>query len=543
MHSTHHTRLNRLPPPSTHTLPHFLPFLIATLHAYSASAVHLHPHLHPHHLGVSACTTNHLTATTATATHAQGSAQSTNATHYPFPSPIGHYPPSGHTSRALSPSQQSLPRLSRIAAPPPKAITRLGSVAHPSRNDDLAVTPNSVKYESPDMAPIDLHHALDPLPMLNNSEVEDEQAKPQETQHLALSPAERRFLQTMPIPQRPVTAYPLDAAATYTWSAQQAAADATAAAVVAAGGDKRDGLAIDPALSAVRSSNDAAPGSTDVTMASAAPEIRLQPETLGSVPASPALDSNAEAAAAVAAVQALQAPDHGVKKETPFSRSPELRISHKLAERKRRKEMRDLFDELREQLPADRGMKASKWEILSKAVDYIQHLKNQVTESHRLLEIATRDLAIARGQTPETSTTTNTTWPPTYHTFNIPYVPHASTPAATAPAAPVSQQQVQASAPQPQPQPQSQPQPQTQAAVPATQPQAASAVTVPAPSQPQAQAVAATTAPAPAAAVPTAQPPAQLQAPAAAPQAVVPAVPQTAVQPQGQAPAPNSSST
>jgi hypothetical protein len=77
---------------------------------------------------------------------------------------------------------------------------------------------------------------------------------------------------------------------------------------------------------------------------------------------------------------------------TPYSRSPELRVSHKLAERKRRKEMKELFDELRDQLPADRGMKASKWEILSKAIDFVNQLKQNHQDMAREIDMLRHEL-------------------------------------------------------------------------------------------------------------------------------------------------------
>lgn len=64
------------------------------------------------------------------------------------------------------------------------------------------------------------------------------------------------------------------------------------------------------------------------------------------------------------------------RRSSTSSRSEDHRLSHKLAERKRRKEMKDVFDDLKDVLPP--GVpKSSKWEILNEASSTIDDLLSQ----------------------------------------------------------------------------------------------------------------------------------------------------------------------
>ncbi|KAK4240620.1 hypothetical protein C8A03DRAFT_41834 [Achaetomium macrosporum] len=83
----------------------------------------------------------------------------------------------------------------------------------------------------------------------------------------------------------------------------------------------------------------------------------------------------------------------------PYSRTPELRVSHKLAERKRRTEMKELFDQLRDLMPQERGSKASKWEILTKAIsehqrqnELIRHLQAVNAQQQSEIDMLRREL-------------------------------------------------------------------------------------------------------------------------------------------------------
>ncbi|KAJ2476338.1 hypothetical protein IWW56_004977 [Coemansia sp. RSA 2131] len=64
-------------------------------------------------------------------------------------------------------------------------------------------------------------------------------------------------------------------------------------------------------------------------------------------------------------------PDKAMASDGTNMSSSKIRTIHKLAERRRRREMKNLFDTLRKCLPVDKSIRLSKWEVLKKAVEII----------------------------------------------------------------------------------------------------------------------------------------------------------------------------
>ncbi|KAI7834932.1 hypothetical protein BX661DRAFT_195497 [Kickxella alabastrina] len=88
--------------------------------------------------------------------------------------------------------------------------------------------------------------------------------------------------------------------------------------------------------------------------------------------------------------------DNGLDGDGNVMTTAKIRTIHKLAERRRRREMKNLFDMLRKCLPIDKTIRLSKWEVLKKSIEVIS---SQDTEIHMLRAHIAASSVVPNGST------------------------------------------------------------------------------------------------------------------------------------------------
>lgn len=73
-------------------------------------------------------------------------------------------------------------------------------------------------------------------------------------------------------------------------------------------------------------------------------------------------------------------------KRSPYARSPRLKLLHKMAERKRRSQLRELLEELKCELKGSRNLTMSKSEIVDSALITLEELKEKQRELKKAKE-------------------------------------------------------------------------------------------------------------------------------------------------------------
>ncbi|KAL2203246.1 hypothetical protein CC79DRAFT_1361036 [Sarocladium strictum] len=113
----------------------------------------------------------------------------------------------------------------------------------------------------------------------------------------------------------------------------------------------------------------------------------ITPETLPKVAEDPLVEERYRPGPVAPEQGFSEGSDSGASQPDPLT--PKPRVSHRLAEREEKPEVKELFKQLQDLLPQEPGSKPSKWEILSKSIAEHQSQANTIRDLQEIRDHAT----------------------------------------------------------------------------------------------------------------------------------------------------------